>query len=183
MSRAVRAARPAKAARVMAHGLVRSPAPFVFGEWERESKAEVDWLALVATDMNAEIVGGCLCGGTRYRIEGELRNLCDCHCEDCRRSSGAPYVTWGTVAREKVTVTAGGVRKVPHAGRVRSFAACCGTHLFFEDSADAPAMDVTIASLDDPRGFAPERIIWVEDRLPWVKLDDRLPAYRQSSKV
>jgi len=70
---------------------------------------------------------------------------------------------------------------VPHAGRVRSFAACCGTHLFFEDSEDAPTIDVTIASLDDPRPFEPERAIWLEDRLPWVKLDERLPAYRRSS--
>ncbi len=133
--------------------------------------------------MKAEIVGGCLCGGTRYRLEEEPRDLCDCHCEDCRRSSGAPFVTWGTVKRESLRVTAGSVRKVPHAGRVRSFAACCGTHLFFEDSDDAPTIDFTVASLDDPRAFPPERVIWVEDRLPWVKLDDGLPAYRKSSKV
>ncbi len=92
-------------------------------------------------------------------------------------------MTWGTVKREMVQVTAGSVRKVPHASRVRSFAACCGTQLFFEDSEDAPTVDFTIASLDDPRAFAPERVIWTEDRLPWVKLDERLPVYRRSSAV
>ena len=171
------------AAWVMAHGLVRSPAPLFCAGGEREESAAVDSLALVVVEMKTEIVGGCLCGGTRYRLEEAPRNLCDCHCEDCRRSSGAPFVTWGTVARERLRVTSGGVRQVPHAGRVRSFAACCGTHLFFEDSADAPTIDVTIATLDDPRAFAPGRIIWVEDRLPWVKLDERLPAFRRSSEA
>ena len=70
---------------------------------------------------------------------------------------------------------------VPHAGRVRSFAACCGTHLFFEDADGAPTVDVTIASLDDPTPCAPTRVIWTEDRLPWVVLDGALPTFLQRS--
>ena len=35
-------------------------------------------------------------------------------------------------------------------------------------------MSVTIASLDDPTPFAPERAIWIEDRLPWVVIDPGL---------
>ena len=32
--------------------------------------------------------GGCLCGGVRYRIRGELRGVIACHCSQCRRTSG-----------------------------------------------------------------------------------------------
>jgi hypothetical protein len=131
--------------------------------------------------MTTAIEGGCLCGQTRYRLTASLTSLADCHCIDCRRSSGAPYVTWGTVHRDALQISAGHVRKIPHAGRIRSFAACCGTHLFFEDSPGADTIDVTIASLDDPAPFAPRKIIWTEDRLPWVTLDPRLPAFRQRS--
>ena len=74
----------------------------------------------------------------------------DCHCIDCRRSAGAPYVTWGAVPREDLRMTRGEPRKIAHANRIRSFAACCGTHLFFEDTEDSDTIDVTIASLDDP---------------------------------
>ena len=72
-------------------------------------------------------------------------------------------------------------RKVAHAGRIRSFAACCGTHLFFEESADSGTIDITIASLDDPAAFAPQKVIWLEDRLPWVVIDQSLPAFPKSS--
>ena len=47
---------------------------------------------------------------------------------------GAPYVQWGSVPRKDLVLTKGEPRKIPYANRLRSFAACCGTHLFFEDS-------------------------------------------------
>jgi len=50
---------------------------------------------------------------------------------------------------------------------IRSFAACCGTHLFLEDSKESDNIDFTIASLDDRSSFAPRKVIWLEDKLPW----------------
>ena len=131
--------------------------------------------------MKPGIEGGCLCGGVRYRLAEVPWGRNDCHCIDCRRSSGAPFVTWGSVDRNQLTLLAGTVREVPHAGRIRSFASCCGTHLFFAESPDAEAIDVTIASLDDPEPHPPEIAIWTEDRLPWVILDDKRPTFLQNS--
>jgi hypothetical protein len=104
--------------------------------------------------------------------------LVDCHCIDCRRSAGAPHVAWGSVARQDLVVTKGEPRKIPYANRIRSFAACCGTHLFFEDSKDSDVIDVTIASLDDPAPFAPQKAIFLEDKLPWVKVDESIPSFQ-----
>lgn len=132
--------------------------------------------------MQTAFEGGCLCGGTRYRLEEPPTRLNDCHCLDCRRSSGAPYVTWGTVPRARRKLLAGRWREIAHADRVRSFAACCGTQLFFADTPDSATIDVTIASLDDPTPFAPGMAIWTEDRLPWVRLDEALPAFRRSTR-
>jgi hypothetical protein len=124
-----------------------------------------------------EFTGGCVCGGTRYVLKSRPFALVDCHCIDCRRSAGAPYVTWGSVPREDLVVTKGEPRKIAHANRIRSFAACCGTHLFFEDNKDSDAIDVTIASLDDSAPFAPQKAIWLEDKLPWVALNKSLPSF------
>jgi hypothetical protein len=130
-----------------------------------------------------ELTGGCVCGGTRYVLKGRPFALIDCHCIDCRRSAGAPYVTWGSVPRADLVVTKGEPRKIAHANRIRSFAACCGTHLFFEDTKDSDMIDVTIASLDDPAPFAPKKVIWLEDKLPWVSLDESLPSFPKSPKT
>jgi hypothetical protein len=130
-----------------------------------------------------KLTGGCVCGGARYALKSRPFALIDCHCIDCRRSAGAPYVTWGSVPREDLVVTRGEPRKIAHANRIRSFAACCGTHLFFEDSKDSDAIDVTIASLDDPAPFAPQKAIWLEDKLPWVTLDESLPMFQKTPKT
>jgi hypothetical protein len=80
--------------------------------------------------------------------------------------------------RQDLVVTKGEPRKIPYASRIRSFAACCGTHLFFEDSEDSETIDVTIASLDDPAPFAPQKAIFLEDKLPWVLIDESVPSFQ-----
>jgi hypothetical protein len=84
--------------------------------------------------------------------------------------------------RQDVVVTKGDPRKIAYANRIRSFAACCGTHLFFEDSRDSDTIDVTIASLDDPTPFAPQKAIFLEDKLPWVVIDESLPCFQTFPK-
>src|SRR5207248_8563230 len=128
-----------------------------------------------------ELPGGCLCGGTRYVLKSRPFALIDCHCIDCRRSAGAPYVQWGSVPRQDLVVTKGEPRKIAYADRIRSFAACCGTHLFFEDTKDSEAIDVTIASLDDPAPFAPGEVGWLEVKLQWDGVGEPL-SYLPSHK-
>lgn len=131
--------------------------------------------------MKTNLEGGCLCGKTRYRVTVAPTQLGDCHCVDCRRGSAAAFVTWGTVPRGAVDLMRGDLRVVPHAGRVRSFAACCGTPLFFAEREDSALVDFTVCSLDEPGPWAPRKAIWTEDTLPWVKLDPTRPAHRQGS--
>jgi len=127
--------------------------------------------------MASTIDGGCLCGGVRYRLHGRPKPGSDCHCEDCRRASAAPYVTWCTVPSKAIEVLSGELRRVSYADRLRSFAFCCGTPLFIQDEASSEWIDVTVASLDDPKTFPPEVAIWTEDKLPWVKLDPSRRAF------
>ena len=129
-----------------------------------------------------KFTGGCLCGGTRYVLKSRPSALVDCHCIDCRRSAGAPYVQWGSVARKDLVLTKREPRKVAYANRLRSFAACCGTHLFFEDSKESHTIDVTIVSLDDAAPFAPQKTIFLEDKLPWVVINGSIPSFQTVPK-
>jgi hypothetical protein len=43
-------------------------------------------------------------------------------------------------------------------------------------------IDVTIASLDDPTPFAPQKAIFLEDKLPWVVIDDSIPSFQTIPK-
>src|SRR5205807_1695250 len=68
------------------------------------------------------ICGGCLCGAVRYEGIGELYNVTHCHCEDCRKSAGAPFVTWASFQPSNFKFTKGKPLEIAWAGRVRSLA-------------------------------------------------------------
>jgi len=126
------------------------------------------------------IEGGCFCGAIRYRVEGPTRCETNCHCSICRRTSGAPYVAWFTVATAGFRVTAGEAaefRSSEH-GR-RTFCARCGTPLTFASSRLPDEIDVTICSLDDPEALAPRDHTRTSSRLRWVERSDSLPAFAE----
>jgi hypothetical protein len=130
--------------------------------------------------MNTQpFTGGCLCGSIRYEASGTPYHVTHCHCLDCRRSSGAAFVTWASFQRQELRFIAGQPRELNWAGRLRSFCPQCGTPLTFLMRADADEIDVTVCTLDNPTLVKPEDNIWVEDRIAWVSQAESLPAYPQ----
>ncbi len=130
--------------------------------------------------MKATVIsGGCLCGSVRYEITGPPVDITHCHCADCRRSSGAPLVTWASFRRRDFRFLSGLPRGFRWAGRWRSFCPYCGTPLTFLTGPDADEIDVTVCSMDDPASMTPTHHTWIEDRLPWIRLADGLPQHAQ----
>lgn len=122
--------------------------------------------------------GGCLCGGVRYEVGGEVGNLCYCHCTSCRRAAGAPLMPWGTFGRESFRLTRGRLAEYRSSPPVvRGFCAACGTSLTYRHEGHPAELDVALATLDEPARFAPRMHVWVSEKLPWVTISDGLPQY------
>lgn len=128
----------------------------------------------------ARITGGCLCGAVRYESSGPPIPGSHCHCVDCRRHAGAPFVTWAGFRRSDLRFLTAPPRETAWVGRLRGSCPQCGTALIITDGPDAAVIDVTVASFDDPAVVTPVAHIWTEDRLPWVHLADGLPIYPQA---
>jgi len=126
--------------------------------------------------------GGCLCGAVRYRVAGPLGDAVYCHCALCRRANAAPAVPWITVPPARFALTAGApasYRSSDHG--TRAFCAACGTQLTFRTTQRPDDVDVTLCSLDRPQDATPAYHIWSESRLPWLRLDEHLPAHAGAS--
>ena len=122
--------------------------------------------------------GGCLCGAVRYELSGAVSNLCYCHCNSCRRATGAPLVAWGTIGRGDFRLTRGTLSALRSSPPVlRGFCAACGTCISYGHDARPAEIDVTLASLDEPARLAPQMHVWVGDKLPWVVIADDLPQF------
>jgi len=122
--------------------------------------------------------GGCFCGDIRYEAAGTPFHLTNCHCSICRRTTGAPFVTWFSVPRREFRFLHGApthFRSTPKG--VRTFCPRCGTQLTFEHEGAPHEIDVTTCSLDDPGRLPPEDHTRTSSRLRWIKLADALPEH------
>lgn len=126
--------------------------------------------------------GGCLCGAIRFETAGPILYSCFCHCQSCQKASGGAYVPWATFERAKLKLLAGDIhwfRSSP--GVTRGHCQTCGTTLTYEHESRTGQIDITITSFDNPIQFAPVAHIWVEDKPPWVSIDDGLPRYNKTA--
>lgn len=123
--------------------------------------------------------GGCLCGAIRYRAKGTPIGVCHCHCERCRRHSGAAFASAAGFPEESVEWIKGEpARYQSSESAARLFCSKCGSsiaHLWV----DIGTLWPYIGTLDDPASVTPEFHIFTEEQIPWVKLDDGLPCYPQ----
>jgi hypothetical protein len=53
--------------------------------------------------------------------------------------------------------------------------------LTYEHVARAGQVDITLTSLDDAPQIEPRAHIWVEDKVPWLCIDDGLPQYQTTA--
>lgn len=122
------------------------------------------------------MTGSCLCGTVRYSVAAEPLGTTLCHCEDCRKSSGAPVVAWTFFPAGTIRFH-GPVRTVRHAARERTFCPACGSPLMFFDPALPHQFEVTTCTLDRAADLPPVDHNWTTDRLPWFDTADHLPRF------
>jgi len=122
--------------------------------------------------------GGCFCGRVRYEVAGIPFDETNCHCSICRRTTGAPFVSWFSVRPSEFRLASGApVRFRSSAMATRSFCGHCGTQLTFQSDGYPDAIDITTCSLDHPEPVSPRDHTHTSGKLPWVHLSDGLVRY------
>src|SRR5260370_28222351 len=74
---------------------------------------------------------GCLCGAVRFIATGQRKGIYWCHCQSCRRHTGAPVAVFAVFDCEAYRVTKGEITKFDSTPRRtrRGFCAVCGSTL------------------------------------------------------
>jgi hypothetical protein len=122
--------------------------------------------------MNEQVHGGCLCGVVRFVAAGDPADVAWCHCQSCRRHSGAPVSVFVAFRHDTYQVTKGEITKFNSSpGRLRGFCARCGSTLTCEGER-SPEVHIHIGAFDDAGRFKPTRHIFLEERMPWLNLSD-----------
>ncbi len=126
------------------------------------------------------IRGGCLCGGVRYEITGELSQMCYCHCQMCRRAHGTPFGHFVAANPRDRRYTDGEeliARYQSSADGVRTFCSRCGSKLEFQSAKEPDEVWIASGTLDGDPGIRSIGHIWVGSKAPWFEITDDLPQY------
>jgi len=126
------------------------------------------------SDTNDQFEGGCLCGAIRFIATGRPKGVYWCHCESCRKHSGAPVSVFVALEHSAYKITKGEITKFDSTpGRTRrGFCARCGSTLTCESLRRPTEAHFHIGAFDHPERLAPSsRHVFPEERLSWLHLD------------
>jgi hypothetical protein len=124
--------------------------------------------------MSDQIEGRCLCGAVRFVAKGTPTAVAWCHCQSCRKHSGAPVSVFVAFRRDAWTVTEGEIARFNSSpGRLRGFCARCGSTLTCEgESAPDTHFHIGAFTFDDAARITPTTQFFPEERLPWFPSTD-----------
>ena len=126
------------------------------------------------SDRTDQFEGGCLCGAVRFVASGRPKGVYWCHCQSCRKHSGAPVCVFANFERAACRVTKGEISKFESTpGRTtRGFCARCGSTLTCESARLPTETHFHIGAFDDAARLQPTRHVFPEERLPWLQTGD-----------
>ena len=126
--------------------------------------------------------GGCLCGAIRYRSTAGPVRCVICHCEDCRRHSGAPCLSFVHFPVDAFTWLSGEPKRFRSSRYAeRGFCPECGSTLSMHEEVLGDRVQVTLGSLDDPGRVSPQDHVWTDSKISWFDIADDLPRFPRSS--
>lgn len=126
--------------------------------------------------------GGCFCGAVRYRVNGPLRGIVNCHCTQCQKLNGNfgahskansndieviddRYLIWYQISDQAR----------------RGFCGRCGSPLFWEARGQS-GTGIIAGSLDHSDDLETIGHIFVSEKAEYYEIDDRIPSFAKSSE-
>ena len=131
------------------------------------------------TDQSVRMLTGrCFCGAVHYVVADEFRYAANCHCTDCRRTTGSAFKSFAGIEREKFTVTEGADHLHIYGDESAHDARCgrCGSFLY-SVVRDGAFVHVALGPLADEPTIRPSEHIFVGSKAPWFTITDDLPRY------
>ncbi len=131
---------------------------------------------------NGSNTGSCMCGSVAYRLQGAHIWCSYCHCDSCRKASGAALTVFVGFEDERIELLKGEPRIYKSsAGIEQAFCQACGTSLWYRDARLPKTTYFLLGTLDEPEQFKPEHHAWESKRLRWLEIDDGAQRHSKNS--
>ncbi|MGD8785433.1 MAG: GFA family protein [Thioalkalispiraceae bacterium] len=124
--------------------------------------------------------GGCLCGGIRYEITGEITDIVYCHCSECRKAQGSAFATNGVVDTASFHILSGEdllTSFEPSPGYAKLFCSKCGSPIISKSNKKPGVVRVRLGTIESDILERPQAHIFVVSKANWEEICGELPRF------
>ena len=132
------------------------------------------------TSPGRTLAGECLCGDVQYRVEDRFLYALNCHCSQCRKSTGSAFKPLAGIERSKFGVVKGQDALLIFGEENGHDAHCkrCGS-LLYSVVREGQYVHVTLGTLVDEPSIRPTAHIFVGSKAAWYTITDELPQHQE----
>jgi hypothetical protein len=127
--------------------------------------------------------GRCLCGKVKYTISSPPVRMGQCHCDDCRRSTGTGHASNAFFEKKDVHIegetSSYGSTTETKSVVTRYFCPTCGSTLFASNNVTTNTISVAVGTIDDTSWFKPDMIFYNKSKPKWDLMDMSVPSYEK----
>ena len=124
------------------------------------------------------LAGMCLCGAINYTVADEFVYAANCHCSNCRRTTGSAFKPFAGIECDKLKVTKGQDDLMIFGDENGNNTHCktCGS-LLYSLVRDGAFVHVAMGTLVDKPAIRPTKHIFVGSKAAWFTITDDLPQF------
>jgi len=124
------------------------------------------------------LAGKCFCGAVHYAVPDAFLYALNCHCSNCRRTTGAAFKPFAGIARDRLDIIRGRANLLIFGDENANDTHCgvCGS-LLYSVVRDGAYVHVALGTLVDAPAIRPTAHIFVGSKAPWFTITDDLPQY------
>lgn len=118
-----------------------------------------------------EILGSCFCNAVQYKLTCAPKALVNCHCNFCRKHSGAAFSTYAVFPEAALAVVEGSdaiAAFSPAEQSHKHFCKKCGTPLYNKNARYPGLCMVYLGGISASLDMVPTANIYCESQLSWV---------------
>ena len=111
----------------------------------------------------------CQCGAARAEMAGALKFVANCHCEACRKATGAAFSCWVGFNDEQVRWSSEPSFYASSEGVRRGYCAKCGTPLTYASDKWPGETHFLIGVMEKPESYTPTGEVFADEALAWAQ--------------
>ena len=129
-----------------------------------------------------EISGSCFCNAVQFKVSGAPKAVVNCHCNFCRKHSGAAFSTYAVVPEADLEIISGAdyissfqIKEDAH----KHFCKQCGSPIFNKNARYPGLCMIYLGGISASSCIAPTANIYCESQLAWVPSIPELRSFSQ----